>query len=198
MNFWDERYGEPGYAYGEEPNDFLREVAPSLAPGRVLCLGEGEGRNGVFLAGLGHSVTAADASAVGLEKALALAARRGVRLSTVHADLTLHELGEGCWDAVVSIWFHLASHARRAVHGRVRQALAPGGLFIVEAYAPAQLALGTGGPRDADLLVSAASLDEDFAGFERVRAAETERWVDEGRYHQGRSAVTQAVFRRPR
>jgi hypothetical protein len=27
MSMWDERYAAPDYAYGVEPNDFLRSVA---------------------------------------------------------------------------------------------------------------------------------------------------------------------------
>src|SRR5512143_605970 len=90
--FWDARYGEPGFAYGEAPNDFLVEVEPLLPRrGRVLCLAEGEGRNAVFLATRRHDVTAVDLSAVGLEKTRALAASRGVAVHTVHADLATYE-----------------------------------------------------------------------------------------------------------
>ena len=71
---WDKRYAGETYAYGTQPNDFLRDNAQSLPVGDTLCLGEGEGRNAVFLAGLGHRVTALDSSEVGLGKALRLAA----------------------------------------------------------------------------------------------------------------------------
>lgn len=71
---WDSRYAEPGWAFGTEPNDFLREHTRLLPPkGRVLCLAEGEGRNAVHVASLGHDVTAVDISAVGMGKAAALA-----------------------------------------------------------------------------------------------------------------------------
>ena len=53
MTDWDARYAEPGWAFGTEPNDFLREQAHELPRGRVLCLAEGEGRNAVWLAGAG-------------------------------------------------------------------------------------------------------------------------------------------------
>ena len=84
---WDERYASEDYAYGTEPNDFLREVAPRLPVGKTLCLGEGEGRNAVFLAGLGHRVTALDGSRVGLEKARRLAADRGVAIVLISSDM---------------------------------------------------------------------------------------------------------------
>ena len=70
---WDERYARPGYLYGKEPNGFLVSAAPQIPAGPVLSLGEGEGRNAVFLAGEGHSVRAIDSSSVGLQKAMQLA-----------------------------------------------------------------------------------------------------------------------------
>src|SRR5512147_3005516 len=87
LGFWEERYAEVPLAYGSEPNDFVREVADRIPPGRVLCLGEGQGRNAVFLAQRGHEVTAMDQSRVGLGRAEALAAERGVKLTTIAADL---------------------------------------------------------------------------------------------------------------
>ncbi len=56
MNLWDQRYAAEHYVYGTEPNAFLAEVADILTPGSALCLAEGEGRNAVFLAGLGLAV----------------------------------------------------------------------------------------------------------------------------------------------
>lgn len=196
---WDARYAEAGFAYGTEPNDFLRAEATRLAPGsRVLCLAEGEGRNAVFLAGLGHTVHAVDGSAVGLQKASALAASRGVALSTEVADLADWDPGEARWDAIVSIWAHLPPPIRAALHRRVVNALAPGGLLLLEAYTPEQVALGTGGPPSAAMMMTPEGLRSELTGlvFERLEALERE--VSEGRYHQGRSAVLQAVARKPR
>src|SRR5690554_5678315 len=82
---WDERYSTDDYVYGTEPNNFLREQAELIgeAPKRVLCLADGEGRNGVYLAGFGHWVTSVDASSVGLRKAAQLAEEKGVALTTL-------------------------------------------------------------------------------------------------------------------
>lgn len=79
---WNARYNSPSYAYGTEPNDFLDEVADQILKGRALCLAEGEGRNAVFLAGLGYSVTAVDGARVGINKAEALAQARGVAIDS--------------------------------------------------------------------------------------------------------------------
>lgn len=89
---WDERYSTDEYVYGIEPNDFLKANYSSIPKGKVLCLAEGEGRNAVFLAELGYSVTAVDSSSVGLKKAEKLAHMRGVQLECIHGDLEHYEI----------------------------------------------------------------------------------------------------------
>jgi SAM-dependent methyltransferase len=196
-SFWNERYTEPGFAYGTEPNDFVREAAARIPKGRVLCLADGEGRNGVFLAGLGYDVTAVDLSRVGLDKAEQLARERQVRITTVCADLETFEIAPARWSGIVSVWVHLPSSLRRKVHAACVSGLAPGGAFLLEAYAPRQLALGTGGPSDPDLLPALDVLRAELAGLEFEVAREVEREIEEGRYHHGRSATVQIVARRP-
>lgn len=194
---WDERFSSDDYAYGKEPNDFLVEWAHSLPLGRVLSLAEGEGRNAVFLATQGRQVTAMDSSKVGLEKARRLAAERGVQLDTLHAELETLEPGIQQWDAVVSIFAPLAHAERRILHRKVVAALKPGGVFLLEAYTPAQLAYGTGGGSDPDTKITADLLREELDGLQFLHLVEIEREVLEGRYHTGRSAVLQAVAQKP-
>jgi SAM-dependent methyltransferase len=196
MNQWDERYSEAGYAYGDVPNDFLREVAPKLSVGRVLCLGEGEGRNAVFLAEQGHQVTAVDLSEVGLAKASALATERGVALTTVHANLSDYVIEPGAWDTIVSIWCHLPSPLRRRVYAQVVSGLKAGGHFVLEAYTPRQLQLKTGGPPVVDMLLELKDLREDLPGFTFEIGRELDREVNEGRFHHGLSAVVQVLARK--
>lgn len=196
---WDERYAEPGWAFGTEPNDFLREQAAHLPAGsRVLCLAEGEGRNAVFLAGLGHRVHAVDVSRVGLEKARGLARERGVAITTEVADLAEYEIPPGTYDAIVSIFAHLPSEARERLHPRIVPALSPGGVLLLEGYTPAQQRAGTGGPEAASKFFTLALLQQDFAGLEWRVAREIEREVIEGRYHTGRAHVVQLVGVKPR
>jgi SAM-dependent methyltransferase len=190
---WDERYAEPDYAYGKEPNDFLRSVADRLPPGPVLCLAEGQGRNACYLAGRGHAVTALDSSAVGLARARALAVERGVEITTLHGDLAVTAIEPEAWSGVVAIFCHLPPALRsRVLRGSV-QGLRRGGVFVLESYRPEQLELGTGGPRDASLLASLAELRADLEGLELVHAAEVTRDVREGKYHQGLSATVQIL-----
>ena len=193
LRMWDQRYSEPGYAYGTEPNDFLVSVIDRLPKGRVLCLGEGEGRNAVYLAQAGFDVTAVDASAVGLGKAEQLAERHGVEISAVVSDLANFTIEPGAWQAVVSIFCHLSPAVRSAVHPAVVSGLAPGGALVLEAFTPRQLELATGGPRARELMMDLASLRAEFAGLRFAVAREIEREVIEGRYHTGAAAVVQML-----
>lgn len=197
---WDDRFAEAEYAYGTEPNDFLVEVADRLAPGKALCIAEGQGRNAVWLAGRGFAVTAMDQSAVGLARAQELAASRGVTIATVAADLGDFDLGEGAWNTIVSIFAHLPQPLRGDVHARVVRAMAPGGTLLLEAYSPAKFDHpGSGGPppSQADRLALLDELVADFAGLEPVIAREVVRDVNEGAYHRGRSATIQLLMRKP-
>ncbi len=198
MNPWDQRYDRDDFFYGVEPNDFLVAQAPRLKPGSaVLCLAEGEGRNACYLAGLGHQVTAIDSSLVGLTKLDRLAENRGLRVETVCADLADCELEPRGWDAIVAIWCHLPVPLRQQVHRQSVAALRPGGLFILEAYAPEQLQFGTGGPPTRDLLMALPTVQQELAGLDWRVAQALEREVQEGTGHHGRSAVIQLVGQRP-
>jgi SAM-dependent methyltransferase len=194
---WDERYSGASFAYGTEPNDFLVKVAGLLPAGPVLCLAEGEGRNAVFLATHGHAVLAVDQSAIGLEKARRLAAERGVAIETQVADLAEFDFVPRRYAAIVSIWAHTPPSVRRSVHRKCVEALAPGGVVVLEAYTPAQVGRGTGGPPDPSLCMSAADLRQELAGLDFEILVECERWISEGAYHHGDSAVVQLFARKP-
>lgn len=194
MDSWDERYGTAGYYYGTQPNQFLRQHCSLLRRGGdVLCLAEGEGRNAVYLAQQGFHPVAVDQSAVGLAKAEKLAAERGVRIETVVANLDGYQIEPGRWDGIVSIWCHLPAALRAAVHRQVVRGLKIGGVFLLEAYTPAQLRYGTGGPRTADLMPTLEALRREMEGLELAHAIERERTVHEGGCHTGLSAVVQLV-----
>jgi SAM-dependent methyltransferase len=198
-SFWDQRYGNAGdaYVFGTAPNDFLAVVADRIPAGPVLCLAEGEGRNAVFLAKRGHAVTALDQSATGLAKARALAEKNGVPLTTVVADLAEYAIPPGTWAGIVAIFMHLPPELRSRVLTQAAAGLQPGGVFILESYTPAQLAFGTGGPREISLLPTLAGLRPLLPGLVLEQAQELERNVQEGGGHTGRSAVVQIFARRP-
>ncbi len=198
-SFWNERYSSEEYAYGVQPNDFLVEAAKRLpTASRILSLGEGEGRNAAFLAKCGHKVTAVDQSEIGLLKTEKLAASQGCTVETVVSDLREYEIGEQKWNAIVSIFCHVPSELRRVLYPKIRAGLKTGGVLIVEAYAPEQLKRNSGGPKEADLLVSLDELQTQFAGFEIAYTQALTRVIQEGLFHQGVSDVTQFIGINPK
>lgn len=194
---WNERYSQPGFAYGSEPNEFLASVAGLIPVGRVLSLGEGEGRNAAYLASLGHQVVAVDQSDVGLAKACRLAAERSLTIETVCADLETYPIEPGGWSGIISIFCHLPRRIRANLYSTVVRGLRPGGIFVLEAYTPKQIGRGTGGPQDPDIMLSLSGLKVELTGLEFVHAREIDRDVREGAYHTGLASVVQVVGLRP-
>lgn len=190
---WDQRYSTETYAYGIEPNDFLVSMLDKLPAGKVLCLGDGEGRNSVWLAEQGFDVTAVDLSEVGLAKANKLAKSRGVNITTVHKDLADYDIGVERWDVIVSIFCHLPPSLRADVHRRCKMGLRQGGMLLLEAYTPMQIDYKTGGPPTADMMMDVQSLSDEFIGMEFLHLRERIREVIEGEFHNGTGAVVQVL-----
>jgi len=198
---WDERYGGEHYAYGLEPNRFLASHKHLMKPGmRALVPGDGEGRNGVFLASLGLEVDTLDLSAHGVAKARRLAKERGVALNTIHADALDWDWPEGIYDLVALIFLHLVEPRRKAVHAKAIRALKPGGLLVLEAFRPEQIqrhaAGARGGPRDPALLYPLEAIRQDFEGEDILLMEAAEAEMREGPLHSGLSAVVRALMRR--
>lgn len=196
---WDERFSGTEFFYGTEPNAFLAAQA-SLLPetGTALSVAEGEGRNAVWLASQGLAVTAVDASAVGLAKAERLAAARGVTLTPVVADLATWDFPTAAFDVVVAIFVQFAPPAvrDRMFAGMIR-ALKPGGLLLLQGYRTEQLAHGTGGPKNPDLLYTVDLLRTAFAGLTILRLDAHDSVISEGTAHHGMSALVDLVARKP-
>jgi len=193
---WDARYAAADYLFGTEPNEYLLAQARRLAPGqRALAVGDGEGRNAVWLARQGLDVTLVDISPVGLEKARRLADRHGCRLTTVTADLTTWHWPVASFDLSVEIFVHVPVGARQAIHRAMAAALRPGGLALVEAFQKGQGDRASGGPRTQRLLYDAVSLSEDFASLETLELLEGTVLLSEGPKHRGPAAVVRYLGR---
>lgn len=196
-DFWNQRYAAEGLAYGEAPNEFLVSVADRLPrKGKAIDIGAGEGRNAIHLASLGLDVMAMDQSEVGMRKAMERAKGLGLALRTSVADLQDFDAGAGTLDVVTSFFVHLPSALRALVHGRVREWLKPGGVFVLEAYAPEQLARNTGGPKDPARLASLETIVGELKGLTIEHRAALVRNVSEGQFHSGEAAVVQVVARK--
>lgn len=197
---WDQRFaGSADYLFGREPNRFLAEQAHRLRPGQtVLCLADGEGRNGVFLAGRGMDVLSVDLSPVALAKARRLADEQGVALRLEEANLAEWSWPVAAFDAVVGIFFQFAGPRLRArIFENIRQALKPGGLLLLQGYRPEQLDYRTGGPPDAENLYTEELLREAFAGMEILHLRSHDDEIREGSAHVGMSALIDLVARKP-
>ncbi|MBU8540452.1 class I SAM-dependent methyltransferase [Falsiroseomonas tokyonensis] len=194
---WDERYQGGGFQFGEAPNRYLQCQRAWLRPGmRALALGDGEGRNGVWLAEQGLSSVSLDWSPVAGAKAAALAAARGVALRTVTADAAEWDYPEAAFDLVAWIFVHLPPEDRAAATAGVLRCLAPGGLLILECFSPAQQGRRSGGPKMPELLWTRALVEQHFAGLEVLELLEGTVALDEGPRHQGQAEVVRALMRK--
>ena len=195
-DFWNEKFANTEYAYGTEPNDFLVSAVTKLKRGATLSLAEGEGRNAVWLAQQGFTVSAIEQSEKGVGKTLRLALQRGVIVIAERGELETFHIQPNSWDLVVSIFAHTPQELRRKLHRQVVAGLKPGGVFVLEAYTPAQIANNTGGPKDASLMPTAELLRSELAGLVFDRIEEVEREVVEGSLHTGTAHVVQVVAHR--
>jgi SAM-dependent methyltransferase len=198
--FWDDRYGEIGYAYGTIPNQFLTEQQHRFKPAmKTLVVGDGEGRNGVWLATQGLDVLSIDLSPVGLAKAQALATQHQVQIQTQCADLTTWDWVENAYDLVVAIYLHLAPDSRQKIHRSMLKALKPSGLIILEAFNLEQLQYqseyDSGGPQIREMLYEPEMLRQDFAGS-TLELTETVTELHEGQYHEGKASVIRLVLQK--
>ena len=198
-NHWDERYADDEYLFGEQPNAFLLSQAGRLRPEwRALAVADGEGRNGVWLAERGLAVESVDASAVAQTKARRLAQARGVSMTFTLADLGDWAWPEGQLDLVVAIFIQFAPPALRTeIFRRMRLALKPGGLLLLEGYRPEQLAYGTGGPRAVENLYTETILRDAFSAMDILELRTHDSDIHEGKGHSGMSALIDLVARQP-
>ena len=195
-DFWNEKFANTDYAYGTEPNDFLVSAVTNLKRGATLSLAEGEGRNAVWLAQQGFTVSAIEQSEKGVGKTLRLALQRGVIVMAERGELETFHIQPNSWDLVVSIYAHTPQELRRKLHRQVVAGLKPGGVFVLEAYTPAQIPNNTGGPKDASLMPTAELLRSELAGLVFDHIEEVERDVVEGSLHTGTAHVVQVVAHR--
>jgi len=197
QEFWQTRYSEQGSAYGMEANDFLQQQVHQLQPGmKVLVVGDGEGRNGVWLAQQGMQVTTVDYAQAGVDRALVLASERQVSINAICADLNDWQWPQAEFDAVISIYLHFPSALRAQLHQCMLAALKPGGQLILEAFNKNQLDYPSGGPPAADALFSAELLAQDFAAADIELCQESVVELNEGKYHVGPGAVVRLLATR--
>jgi 2-polyprenyl-3-methyl-5-hydroxy-6-metoxy-1,4-benzoquinol methylase len=192
--FWDGRYALADYAYGTEPNLYLKNIIGGLNPGKILFPAEGEGRNAVYAATLGWDVYAFDLSDEGKNKAMKLAEEKGVNIHYEVGSLEQLDYPKESFDAIALIFAHFPPEKKSEFHKTINSWLKPGAFVIFEAFAKDQLKFNSknpkaGGPKDYDTLFSAEEIRNLFPDFEYLELVETETELKEGLYHVGQSAV---------
>ena len=195
---WDQRYSDPDFVFGTEPNAYLADQAGRLQPGgRALAVADGEGRNSVWLARQGLLVDAFDISPVGVEKARRLASDAGVDVAHHVASCDDWAWREEAYDYVVAIFVQFADpDMRDRLFVNMARALKPGGLLVLQGYTPRQLEYKTGGPGVLSHLYTEDMLKSAFAGLRIVDLRSYDALLAEGSRHSGMSALVGMVARK--
>lgn len=192
-SFWNERYGGEVFAYGTEPNLYLKKFIDTHDPGRILLPGEGEGRNAVYATGKGWEVYAMDQSETGKDKALKLAESKGVTIHYTVADISKAHFDKKFYDVIAWIFVHFPPGDRERLHLESIACLRPGGFILMEAFSKNQLGKKSGGPKEENLLYNKKILGSDFRSLEILELYETNVILDEGPFHQGEAAVVRLI-----
>ena len=195
---WNDRYRQADYAYGVQPNAYLKQELEKLPIGAILFPAEGEGRNAVFAAGLGWRTAAFDISAEGRAKALRLAQANGVTLDYRVGELADLAYDADQFDAMALIYAHFPAALKSAIHRALDRYLRPGGVVIFEAFSKRHLECNTrdelvGGPKDEASLFSLEEIRRDFPNYTFRELREEEIELTEGLYHNGVGSVIRFV-----
>lgn len=198
LNRWDERYSSEEFAYGTEPNNYLREQLTKLNPGKILFPAEGEGRNAVFAATQEWQVSAFDISANGRNKALQLAEQQKTSIDYQVGELSTLNYQKEQFDAIALIYAHFPGNIKSSIHQMLNQYLRKGGFIIFEAFSKSHLEYiakneKVGGPKDIESLFSIEEIKADFPDYDIIELEETEIELNEGLFHNGTGSVIRFV-----
>lgn len=190
--FWNERFDKAEFIFGKEPNEYLVEKTQQyLKPGqKVLCIADGEGRNGVWLAEQGMQVVGFDASDIALAKAKQFAKENQVEVEYFFSDTDSFAWHDNTYDAVIGIFIQFADPAmRERIFQKTYEALKPGGIFILQGYTPKQLEYKTGGPSLIEHLYTEEMIRDLMQDFDVREITVYEKDLSEGARHTGMSAL---------
>lgn len=198
---WNDRYRQDEYAFGLEPNNYLKEQLQKLRVGSILFPAEGEGRNAVFAAQLGWTVSAFDISSEGKNKAIKLAENNAVTIDYQVGELPDLNYQSEQFTAVALIYAHFPADIKSRYHKLLDKYLRKGGVVIVEAFSKKHLDYvsdnpGVGGPKDMASLFSIDEIKSDFENYEIIELEEMEIELNEGLYHRGKGSVVRFTGRK--
>ncbi|MBD1207096.1 MAG: class I SAM-dependent methyltransferase [Ignavibacteria bacterium] len=198
---WDDRYSRKEFAYGEEPNAYLREQLRSIPSGTILFPAEGEGRNAVYAATLGWTVFAFDLSIEGKKKALQLADKHQVEVKYDVGEFQSLSYKANQFDAIALIYAHFPASSKSSYHKILTTYLRPGGMLIFEAFSKKHMDYmrqdeTMGGPKEIEMLFSLEEIASDFHNFDILELIEQEVELQEGLFHNGKGSVVRFVGRK--
>lgn len=198
---WNDRYSKDEFAYGEQPNNYLKEQLEKLAIGTILFPAEGEGRNAVFAAKLGWTVSAFDISVQGKNKALRLAETNKVTIDYQVGDLQTLNYNANQFDAIALIYAHFPADVKSLYHKILDKYLRNEGVIIFEAFSKKHIDYVSknekiGGPKDIATLFSIDEVKSDFANYEIIELVEKEIELSEGLFHNGKGSVIRFAGRK--
>jgi hypothetical protein len=199
--FWDERYGEKEFAYGEQPNEYLKQNLPNFPVGTILFPADGEGRNSVFAAKSGWTVFAFDQSIEGQNKALQLAEKHRVNIDYKVGEFQSLNYKPEQFDVIALIYAHFSADTKSKYHNILDSYLKKGGVIIFEAFSKKHLEYNSvnekvGGPKDVGMLFSVEEIKSDFANYEIIELKEVEVELNEGIFHKGKGSVIRFIGRK--
>ena len=198
---WNDRYRKPEFAYGEQPNNYLKEQLEKLPVGTILFPAEGEGRNAVFAAKLGWVVSAFDISVEGKNKALRLAEANHVSIDYQVGELQTLNYAIEQFDVIALIYAHFPTAIKSFYHKELDKYLRKDGTIIFEAFSKKHIDYiarneKVGGPKDIDMLFSTEEVRSDFANYDILELSEQEIELNEGQFHNGKGSVIRFVGRK--
>jgi cyclopropane fatty-acyl-phospholipid synthase-like methyltransferase len=192
-NFWNERYSDSEYVYGEEPNVFYAEQLSQIKPGFIIMPCEGEGRNAIYAALNGWKVNAFDLSEAGKIKANKLAHKKGVEIEYTIDDAVEITFPENTSDVVAFIYAHFPPAIRKTIHRNAINWLKPGGKIILEAFNLNQLQNSSGGPKEVGMLYTEDIVRDDFEGMKIEIIQTAQIFLQEGKFHEGKADVIRFI-----
>ena len=193
--FWNGKFSKADYFYGTKANEFLASKIKLIKnKKKLLCLGEGEGRNAIFFAKNGFEVSAIDTSDVGLSKLELRSKEENLNVKTFCMDLNHWETSEK-YDVIVASYLHMFKEEREKLFRKIEDSLNPNAYFIAEFFSTKQLEFNSGGPKDLELLYTIEDFKNHFLSCKKELKEELVT-LNEGIGHQGEACVIRVVIQK--
>lgn len=195
-SFWNEKYQNSEYLYSSEPNVFLSKIASSLSVGKALVPGDGDGRNGLWLARKGYTVDAFDFSEVAVQKANASASQKNLKYRSEVLAAETFQVCQSTYDIVAIIFLHLPKDVMKTLLQKCVESLKPEGILLIQVFSQQQLSLNSGGPKDINLLYKPDDFHWLEGSFKSCSIEQADCELSEGPLHTGKASVVNVIAKK--